>query len=99
VRAFLNRRPLKIDREALDLPEKELASGVPVLATPGRSLPSALNANDPVGDGGWTTLSRSHRQSSPILIVWRPFSQVSESATCDTLVLKFDAVLGGEPSC
>src|SRR2546428_1624003 len=80
-------------------PSRKLASGVPVLATPGRSLPSALNVNDPVGDGGWTTLSRTHRQSSPIFIAWRPLSHVSESATSDTLVLKFDAVLGGEPSC
>ena len=72
---------------------------MPVLATPGRSLPSALNVNEPVGDGGWMTFSRSHRQSSPILNVWRPFSQVSESATSETLVLKSDAVFGGEPSC
>ena len=72
---------------------------MPVLATPGRSLPIALNVNEPVGDGGWITFSRSQRQSSPILIVWRPFSHVSESATSETLVLKFDAVFAGEPSC
>ena len=55
--------------------------------------------NDPVGDGGWTTLSRSHRQSKPILSEWRPLTHVSESATSDTLVLKSDAVLAGDPSC
>ena len=49
--------------------------------------------------GGWITLSRSHRQSSPIFMVWRPFSQVSESAICVTLVLKSEAVLFGDPSC
>jgi hypothetical protein len=32
-------------------------------------------------------------------MVWRPFSQVSESAICVTLVLKSDAVLLGDPSC
>ena len=55
--------------------------------------------NEPVGDGGWMTFSRSQRQSNPILTVWRPFTQVSESATSVTLVLKSDAVFGGEPSC
>ena len=80
-------------------PSRKLASGVPVFGVPGRSLPIALKVNDPVGDGGWTTFRRSHRQSSPILSVCRPFNQVSESATSDTLVLKSDAVFGGEPSC
>jgi hypothetical protein len=58
-----------------------------------------LKANDPVGQGGWITLSRSQRQSSPILKVCLPFSQVSESATSVTPVLKSDAVLTGDPSC
>ena len=49
--------------------------------------------------GGWTTFNRSHRQSSPILSVWRPFSHVNASATSVTPVLKSDAVFGGEPSC
>ena len=80
-------------------PSRKLANALPVLATPGRSLPTVLKANDPVGDGGWITLSRSHRQSSPIFMVWRPFSQVSESAICVTLVLKSEAVLFGDPSC
>src|ERR1700730_13729495 len=79
-------------------PSRKLASGVPVLATPGTSLPIALNVNDPVGDGGWMTFSRSQRKSSPIFNVCRPFSHVNESAASDTLGLKFDAVLGGEPS-
>src|SRR6266850_1026282 len=80
-------------------PSRKLASGVPVLGTPGRSLPIALNVNDPVGDGGWMTFKRSHRQSRPILNVWRPLSQGNESATSETPVLKSDAVFGGEPSC
>src|SRR3989442_14560121 len=80
-------------------PSRKLASGVPVLATPGRSLPSALNVNDPVGDGGWITFSRSQRQSSPIFIVWRPLIHVSVSATSETLVLKLVALFGGDPSC
>src|SRR6185295_14247929 len=80
-------------------PSRKLANAFPVFATPGKSLPTVVNANDPVGDGGWTTLSRSHRQSSPIFMVWRPFSQVSESAICVTLVLKSEAVLVGDPSC
>src|SRR5438034_6135769 len=45
------------------------------------------------------TLSRSHRQSRPIFTACRPFTQARESATSVTLVLKSDAVLGGEPSC
>src|SRR4051812_10351382 len=80
-------------------PSRKLASGVPVLATPGRSLPTALNVNEPVGDGGWMTFKRSHLQSSPALIVWRPRTHVSESAASVTLVLKSDAVLGADPSC
>src|ERR1700682_3543569 len=79
-------------------PSRKLASGVPVLGPPGWSVNRLLNVNDPVGDGGWITFSRSHRQSSPIFSVWRPFSQVNESATSETPVLKSDAVLGGEPS-
>lgn len=59
----------------------------------------ALKVNDPVGDGGWMTFNRSKRQSRPIFRVWRPFTQLSESATSETLVLKFDAVFAGEPSC
>ena len=70
-----------------------------MLATPGRSVNRVLNVNDPVGDDGWITFSRSHRKSSPILSVWRPFNQVNESAISVTPVLKFDAVFGGEPSC
>ncbi len=58
-----------------------------------------LKANVPVGEGGWTTLRRSHRQSSPIFRVWLPFSHVNESASWVTLVLKSDAVLFGDPSC
>src|SRR5262245_30545286 len=80
-------------------PSRKLANALPVFATPGKSLPTVLNANVPVGDGGWTTLSRSHRQSSPTFMLWRPFSQVSESATCVTLVLKSEAVFVGDPSC
>src|SRR5437879_13327756 len=77
-------------------PSRKLASDVPVLATPGRSLNRLLNVNDPVGDGGWTTFSRSHRQSNPILSVWRPFSHVKESATSETLVSKCHAMFRGE---
>ena len=62
-------------------------------------LPTVLNTNDPVGHGGWMTLSRSQRQSSPIFMVWRPFSHVSESAISVTPVLKSDAVLVGDPIC
>ena len=80
-------------------PSRKLANALPVFATPGRSLPTVLKTNDPVGHGGWITLSRSHRQSRPIFTVWRPFSQDSESAICVTLVLKSDAVLFGDPSC
>src|SRR6185436_2158236 len=80
-------------------PSRKLASGVPVFAVPGRSLPSALNLNEPVGDGGWMTSSRSHRQSAPTFHVWRPTTHVSVSAISVTFVLKFDAVFGGEPSC
>ena len=36
---------------------------------PGKSLPMALNVNDPVGDGGWITSRRSHRQSKPVFTV------------------------------
>ena len=72
---------------------------MPVFAAPGKSLPIALNRNDPVGDGGWMTFRRSQRQSSPVLNVCRPANQVSESASSVTPVLKFDAVFGGDPSC
>src|SRR5438094_10296640 len=77
-------------------PSRKLASGVPVFAVPGKSLPMALNRNDPVGDGGWITFRRSQRQSSPVLNVCRPATQVSESATSVTPVLKFDEVFGGD---
>src|SRR6186713_3583255 len=80
-------------------PSRKLASGAPVFVVPGRSLPSWLNVNDPVGDGGWTTFNRSHRQSKPAFTVWRPLTQVSVSAISLTLVLKSDAVLVGDPSC
>src|SRR5262245_26722115 len=80
-------------------PSRKLAKALPVFATPGRSLPTVVKANDPVGQGGWTTLSRSHRQSSPVFTVWRPFNQVSESAISVTLVPKSDAVLAGDPIC
>ena len=45
------------------------------------------------------TFSRSQRRSAPIFSVCRPFSQVSVSAICVTLVLKSVAVFGGDPSC
>ena len=80
-------------------PSRKLASGVPVLATPGRSLKRLLKVNVPVGEGGCKTFSRSHRRSAPIFSVCRPFSHVSESAICVTLVPKSVAVFGGEPSC
>src|SRR3954462_13719106 len=80
-------------------PSRKLASGIPVLATPGRSVNRLLNVNDPVGDGGWITFSRSHRRSAPNLNECRPVSHVNESAICVTLVLKSDAVFAGEPSC
>ena len=80
-------------------PSRKLASGVPVLAMPGRSVNRLLNVNDPVGDGGCRTFSRSQRRSAPILKVCRPFSQVRESAISVTLVPKSVAVFGGEPSC
>ena len=67
--------------------------------TPGRSLPTVVKANVPVGHGGWMTLSRSHRQSNPVFTVWRPFSQVSVSAISVTLVLKSEAVFVGDPIC
>ena len=78
-------------------PSRKLASGAPVFVVPGRSLPNWLNVNEPVGDGGWITFSRSHRQPNPLLIVCRPFTHVNVSATSDTLVLKSDAVLIGDP--
>ena len=80
-------------------PSRKLANGLPVPVTPGKSLPTVLNVKLPVGQGGWITLSRSQRQSRPIFTVCRPFSQVSESAICVTLVLKSDAVFIGDPSC
>ena len=80
-------------------PSRKLASGVPVPVTPGRSVNRLLNVNEPVGDGGWTTFRRDHRKSAPTLIVWRPASQVSVSASWVTLVPKSVAVFGGEPSC
>src|SRR5450759_3562170 len=80
-------------------PRRKLASPIPVFATPGRSEKRLLKVNDPVGDGGWTTFSRSQRQSSPIFTMCRPFSHVSESANSVTDVLKSETVFDGEPSC
>src|SRR2546426_8477848 len=77
-------------------PSRKLASGVPVLATPGRSLPMALNMNEPVGYGGWTTFNRSHRQSPPIFSVWRPPSHVRGSAPPETPLRETHAVFCGE---
>ncbi|PYR40183.1 MAG: hypothetical protein DMF93_11740 [Acidobacteria bacterium] len=72
---------------------------MPVVDAPGRSLPIALKVNDPVGDGGCITSSRSHRQSRPAFSVWRPVVHVSASVISVTLVVKFEAVFGGDPSC
>src|SRR5215510_8484960 len=80
-------------------PSRKLANALPVPVTPGRSLPTVVKLNEPVGHGGWITLSRSHRQSSPSFRLCRPFSHDSESATSVTLVLKSDAVFVGDPSC
>ena len=70
-----------------------------VVVSVGRFVKRLLNVNDPVGEGGCRTFTRSHRQSAPILMECRPFSQVSESETCVTLVPNADAVFGGDPSC
>ena len=70
-----------------------------MFGVPGRSLNRLLKVKDPVGDGGCSTLRRSHRRSAPTLIVCRPFSQVSVSAISVTLVLKSVAVFDGDPSC
>ena len=100
VRAVPDLVLLQVDRELLHLAEQEAGERrAGVGDVPGRSVNRLLKVNDPVGDGGCTTLSRSHRRSAPILIVCRPFSQVSESAISVTLVLKSDAVFGGDPSC
>src|SRR5581483_347056 len=72
-------------------PRRKSASGMPV-KTP-------VNEYEPYGDGGWTTLSRSHRQSSPSFSAWRPLIHERESATSDTPVLKSDCVFGGDPNC
>src|SRR4029450_3993713 len=80
-------------------PSRKLANALPVFATPGKSLPTVLKTNEPVGHGGWFTLSRSQRQSNPIFTVWRPLSHVSESAIWVTLVSKVEAVFIGDPSC
>ena len=81
VRALLNLRLLQVDgRRSAPVRAGSSRARCRCSRRPGRSLPTVLKANDPVGDGGWITLSRSHRQSSPIFMVWRPFSQVSESA-------------------
>ena len=80
-------------------PSRKLANGVPVLAMPGRSVNRLLKVNEPVGDGGCMTFSRSQRRSAPSLNVCRPFSHVSESAIWVTLVPKSVAVFGGDPSC
>jgi hypothetical protein len=99
VGAFLDLRLLQVDRKGLDLSEQEARKRIAVFVTPGRSLPTVVNAKFPVGHGGWMTFNRSQRKSSPIFRVWRPFSHVNESPTSLTLVLKFDAVFDGEPSC
>ena len=70
-----------------------------VVGSIGRFVKKLLNVKDPVGEGGCRTFTRSHRQSPPILMECRPFSQVRESDTCVTLVPNADAVLGGDPSC
>ena len=99
MRAVADAVVLQIDRELLDLTEKKAREGVPVFAVPGRSVKRLLKVNAPVGDGGWMTLRRSQRRSAPALMVWRPFTHVSVSAICVTLVLKSVAVFGGDPSC
>ena len=50
-------------------PSRKLASGAPVLVRPGRLVKRLVKVNDPVGDGGWMTFSRSQRQSSPTFSV------------------------------
>ena len=90
---------LQVDRELLHLSEQKAGERRARVAVPGRSVNRLLNVNEPVGEGGWTTLSRAQRRSAPILIVWRPFNHVSVSAIAVTLVPKSVAVLAGDPSC
>ena len=101
MRAVANLLLLQIDRELLHLAEQKAGERRARVGARARrrSVNRLLKVNEPVGDGGCTTFSRSQRRSAPILIVCRPFSHVSVSAICVTLVLKSVAVFGGDPSC
>src|SRR5262245_12057484 len=83
---------------ALTWPSKSEANAFPV---PGTELfvPVVVNANEPVGFGGFKTSRASRRMSVPNLIVCRPRTivNVSRNSVIDVVKLELAAVVG--PIC
>src|SRR5262249_12781975 len=83
---------------ALTWPGKNEANAFPVPATE-LFVPLVVNANEPVGFGGFKTSRASRRMSVPNLIVWRPRTivNVSRNSVIDVVKLELAAVVG--PIC
>src|SRR5215467_4969686 len=85
--------------KAFTCPSKREASAFPLPETVELFVPVVVNANDPVGFGGFRTSRASRRISAPNLIVCRPRITVNVSRYSVMEVVKFelDAVVG--PIC
>ncbi len=84
---------------ALTCPRRSEANALPLPETVGLLAPVVVNANDPVGLGGFRTSRDSRRMSAPNLIVWRRRTRVnvSRNSVTEVVKLEFAAVVG--PTC
>src|SRR5262245_66014888 len=85
--------------KAFTCPSKREARAFPLPETVELFVPVVVNANEPVGFGGFKTSRASRRMSAPNLIVWRPRTivNVSRNSVIDVVKLELAAVVG--PIC
>src|SRR5258706_3878622 len=85
--------------KALTCPSRSDASAFPLPETAELLVPVVVNANDPVGFGGFRTSKASRRMSTPNLIVCRRRTsvKVSRTSVMDVVKLELAAVVG--PIC
>ena len=84
---------------AFTCPSSSEASALPLPVAVELLVPVVVNANDPVGFGGFRTSRASRRKSTPNLIVWRPRTNVnvSRNSVIEVVKLELAAVVG--PIC